>query len=335
MTVEFLNPSFLSALLLAPLAALLFFYVTRWKQKTIRKIGDEQLVRQLIKGYSPVKFFLKFLGVSLALAAIIIAIADPGKSGAMDKVERKGVDVMIALDVSNSMLAADIKPNRLEKAKQMVNRLVSRLENDRVGLVVFAGRAYMQMPLTLDHAAARMYIQNAGPQMVPTQGTMISEALKLSASAFNSKERKYKAIILITDGEDHDPASLQTAEQLAANGIMVNTVGIGSSLGTPIPNPATGQYRKDEAGNTVLSKLNEGQLKELAAITRGIYVQPDEGDVALSSIMKQLSTIQETSLEDSAFKDHIHYFQWFIALALILLIAEFLLPETKRKWEAA
>ncbi|MEP7256838.1 MAG: VWA domain-containing protein [Flavitalea sp.] len=335
MNVEFLNPAFLSALLLAPLTALLFFYVIRWKKKTISKIGDERLVLQLIKGYSPVKFFLKFLGVVLALATIIVAIADPGKSGVMDKVERKGVDVMIALDVSNSMLAADIKPNRLEKAKQMVNRLVSQLDNDRVGLVVFAGRAYMQMPLTLDHAAARMYIQNAGPQMVPTQGTMISEALKLSASAFNSKERKYKAIILITDGEDHDPASLQTAEQLAANGVMVNTVGIGSALGTPIPDPATGQYRKDEAGNTVLSKLNEGQLKELASITRGVYVQPDEGDGAVSAIMKRLSTIQETALEDSAFKDHIHYFQWFIFIALALLIVEFLLPETKKNLEAA
>jgi Ca-activated chloride channel family protein len=247
----------------------------------------------------------------------------------MDKVERKGVDVMIALDVSNSMLAEDIKPNRLEKAKQLVNKLMDELQNDRVGLVVFAGRAYMQMPLTTDHSAATMYIQNASPAMVPTQGTMISEALKLSASAFNSKDRKYKAIVLITDGEDFDPTSLEVADQLSANGVMINTVGIGSSLGTPIPDPLTGQYKKDESGNTVLSKLNEQQLKQLAANTKGVYVNPDDVSAAVQTILKQLSTIQETAMEDSAFKDYIHYFQWFVGIALILLLVEFMLPERK------
>jgi Ca-activated chloride channel family protein len=249
----------------------------------------------------------------------------------MDKVERKGVDVMIALDVSNSMLAEDIKPNRLEKAKQLVNRLMGFLENDRVGLVLFAGRAYMQMPLTTDHVAARMYVQNAGPDIVPTQGTMISEALKLSSSAFNSKERKYKAIVLITDGEDHDPSSLEIAAQLASNGVIINTVGIGSALGTPIPDPSTGQYRKDNQGNTVLSKLNESQLKQLAAETKGVYVNAEDINEATDLLTKQLETIQESAVEDSAFKDYIHYFQWFLGMALIFLTVEFLLPERKMK----
>jgi Ca-activated chloride channel family protein len=331
MDIQYQHPEFIAALLALPFVGLLFWYVLKWKTGVTKKIGDEKLVRELIRDHSPFRYVFKFGLAALALAAVIIAMVNPQRPGSMDKVERKGVDVMIALDVSNSMLAEDIKPNRLEKARQLVNRLIGQLENDRIGLVLFAGRAYMQMPLTTDHAAAKMYVQNAGPDIVPSQGTMISEALKLSTAAFNSKERKYKAIVLITDGEDHDPASLEVAQQLAINGVIVNTVGIGSSTGTPIPDPSTGQFRKDAEGNTVLSKLNENQLKQLAAATKGVYVNPENVNEAVDVIMKKLSTIQETSVEDSAFKDYIHYFQWFAAIALILLIAEFLMPERKMK----
>jgi Ca-activated chloride channel family protein len=331
MDLHYQHPEFFMAMIAVPLVCLLFWYVLRWKSSVIKKIGDVKLVRELIRCYSPVKYLTKFILVVLALAGMIMAMVNPVKPGKMDKVERKGVDVMIALDVSNSMLAEDISPNRLEKAKQLVNKLIDQLENDRIGLVLFAGRAYMQMPLTTDHAAAKTYVRNAGPQMVPTQGTMISEALKLSVSAFNSKERKFKSIVLITDGEDHDPSSLEVAAELAANGVMINTVGIGSSTGTPIPDPLTGQYHKDESGNTVLSKLNEEQLKQLAAATNGVYVNPDDVNEAASTIVKKLSTIQSTAMEDAAFKDYINYFQWFVAAAIVLLLIEFLLPERKMK----
>lgn len=331
MDIQYQNPEFILALIVLPLVGLLFWYVLQWKNAVAQKIGDERLVKELTTNYSPTKFLLKFLLLCLAFVAVVLTIINPQRPGNMDKVERKGVDVMIALDVSNSMLAEDIRPNRLERAKQMVNNLIAELQNDRVGLVLFAGRAYMQMPLTTDHAAATMYVQNASPQIVPTQGTMISEALKLCASAFNSKERKYKAIVLITDGEDHDPASLEVARQLTNNGIVVNTVGIGSTTGTPIPDPATGELKKDAQGNTVLSKLNEGQLKQLAAITKGVYVHTEDFNQAANAILKELSTIEETATEDSAFKDYIHYFQWFAAIALVALIAEFLLPERKMR----
>lgn len=329
MDLQFQQPGFFIALLAVPFVGLLFWYLLAWKRATAKKIGDAKLVNELTKTHSPLKFIIKFSLAAIALVAIIVAIINPQRPGSMDKVERKGVDVMIALDVSNSMLAQDIKPNRLEKAKQLINRLMNDLENDRVGLVLFAGRAYMQMPLTTDHSAARMYVQNASPLIVPSQGTMISEALKLCASAFNSKERKYKSIIVITDGEDHDPATMEVAQQLTANGVMVNTVGIGSPLGTPIPDPLTGQFKKDEQGNTILSKLNESQLQQLAAATKGIYVNNEDVSAASSAIMKKLSTIAETSLEDAAFKDYIHYFPWFIMLAIVLLTGEFLLPERK------
>lgn len=331
MELQYQHPEFFVAMIAVPLAGLLFWYVLRWKSITTGRIGDPLLVRQLIKGYSPIKYSVKFVLVTLALAAAVMAMVNPQRPGKMDKVERKGVDVMIALDVSNSMLAEDIAPSRLERAKQLVIRLIDQLNDDRLGLVVFAGRAYMQMPLTTDHAAAKMYVQNASPDMVPTQGTVISEALKLGAAAFNSKERKFKSMVMITDGEDHDQVSPALVEELAGNGIMVNTIGIGSSTGTPVPDPSTGQYRKDESGNTVLSKLDETELRQLAASTNGIYVGPDELNDAVPLIMNKLSTIQQTAMEDAAFKDYINYFQWFAAAALLFLFVEFLLPERKMK----
>jgi Ca-activated chloride channel homolog len=329
MDIQYQHPELIIGLMALPFIGLLFWYVLKWKTSVTTKIGDERLVKELTSDHSPLRYILKFGFALLAFTAIVIALVNPMRSGRMDNVERKGVDVIIALDVSNSMLAEDIKPNRLEKAKQLVNRLVAQLPDDRIGLVLFAGRAYMQMPLTTDHGAAEMYVQNAQPGIVPTQGTMISEALKLSASAFNTKERKYKSILLVTDGEDHDPESLEIAKQLAANGVIVNTVGIGSSLGTPIPDPSTGQFKKDAEGNTVLSKLNEGQLKQLAASTNGIYINPDDVNDAVAPIMKQLSAIQETSVEDAAFKNYIQYFPWFVGAAILLLVVEFMLPERK------
>jgi len=308
----------------------LFLIVIRWKKNTIKKIGDFALVNQLIKGYSANKFFVKFILSVLAVSFIILGMMNLQKPGTMENIDRKGVDVLIALDVSKSMLAEDSKPNRLEVAKQLVNKLMNRLQNDRIGLVLFAGRAYLQMPLTTDHGAAKMYVQNAGPHVVPTQGTIISEALRLSSSAFNSKDKKYKAVVLITDGEDHDPASIKVAQELAGNAIMINTVGIGSPEGAPIMDPLTNTYKKDPQGNTIVSRLNEIELQQLAQATKGVYVRLNDPEEAVATIMQQLSTIEKTDMEDSAFKDYKNFFQGFLAAALLFLLIEFFLPE--RKW---
>ena len=321
------------ALLAVPLLIVLFVLVLRWKKDTVRKIGDSGLVSHLIKGFSHRKFLAKFVLSALAVTFIILGMLNLQKPGTMENIDRKGVDVMIALDVSKSMLAEDSKPNRLEVAKQLVNKLMGQLQNDRIGLILFAGRAYMQMPLTTDHGAARMYVQNAGPEVVPTQGTVISEALRLSNAAFNSKEKKFKAVVLITDGEDHDPASMEVAKQLAENAIMINTVGIGSAEGAPIMDPLTNTYKKDPEGNTIISRLNEAQLQQLAQTTKGVYVRLTDSDQAVASIIQQLSTIEKTALEDSAFKDFKSYFQWFLGAALLFLLVEFFLPE--RKWNTA
>lgn len=331
MDIRFQYIEYLIGLAAIPLVVFLFWWTLRWKKKTIKKIGDEKLVRQLISNYSPFHFQLKFLLLAVGLAAIIVAAANLQKPGEMEQVQRKGVDVVIAMDVSKSMLADDIKPNRLERARQMVYKLMDQLPDDRIALVLFAGRAYMQMPLTTDHSAARMFVQQAGPDVVPAQGTVITDALRMSNTAFNSKERKFKSIILITDGEDHDPNAVQLAQQLAEDGVMINAVGVGSPDGAPIMDPVTNDYKKDQAGNTVISKLNEQELQQLAAATKGVYVRLADTETAVAAMKKQLGTIEQTSMEDSAFKNFKNYFPWFLGLALFLLVLEFFFPE--RNWK--
>jgi Ca-activated chloride channel homolog len=320
---------YLIGLAVIPLLVTLFYFVLIWKRDTKKKIGSEKLVNQLIRNYSPKNFLIKFIFAALALAAIIAGIANPQLPGAMENVQRKGVDIVLAMDVSKSMLAEDIKPNRLERARQVVYKLMDRLPDDRIGLVLFAGRAYMQMPLSTDHAAARMYVQQAGPETVPTQGTVVADALRMSNTAFNSKERKFKSIVLITDGEDHDPQAVALAQQLVTEGVMINTIGIGSPSGAPIVDPVTKEYKKDENGNTIITKLNETELQQLAGATKGVYVRLDDVDDAVKKIVDQLGTIEQTSLEDSAFKDYRNYFQWLLGFGLLLLIIEFFFPERK------
>ncbi|RZS72164.1 Ca-activated chloride channel family protein [Pseudobacter ginsenosidimutans] len=309
----------------------LFAFALFMKKRTVKKIGDERLVRELTRKYSPFNFLFKFLLIAVCLTAIIFGAANLQMPGAEDAVSRKGIDVVIAMDVSRSMLADDIKPNRLERARQLVYKLIDKFPDDRIGLVVFAGHAYLQMPLTTDHAAARMYVQQANPSIVAAQGTVISEALRVSNRAFNSKDRKFKSIILITDGEDHDEQAIPMAQQIAGEGVMINTVGIGSPEGSPILDPSTNDFKKDANGNTVISKLNEPELQQLAANTNGIYVRLSEPDDAVTALDTQLDKIEKTATGDNSLREYTSYFQWFIALALLFLIGEFFYPERSFK----
>ncbi|HVU57493.1 MAG TPA: VWA domain-containing protein [Puia sp.] len=322
---------YLFGLAALPLLVLLFYTLISWKKRTKARIGDPALVGQLIKNFSSLRFGIKAVLALLALAAVVMGAANFQRPGAMQNVKRQGVDIMIVLDVSKSMLARDIKPSRLEKAKQLLMRLNDKLENDRIGLVLFAGRAYLQMPLTTDHGAARMYIQDASPDIVPTQGTVIGEALKMANTSFNSKERKYKAVLLVSDGEDHDPEALNVAKTLANNGAMVNTVGIGSPEGSPIVDPATGELKKDEQGNTVISKLNEAELQQLADATHGHYIRLDNVDDALITESQQLEGVEKKALSDAEFIDYKSYFQWFLGIGLVLLVVEYFLSERRKQ----
>jgi Ca-activated chloride channel homolog len=328
---RFEHSSFLFGLALLPFLLVVFVMLLKWKKKTRKKIGDPGLVNMLTKNYSPVKFSTKFVLGLLTLALIITGAANLQKPGRSDNINRKGVDVMIALDVSNSMLAEDVKPNRLERARQLVNKLMDKMPNDRIGLVLFAGRAYMQMPLTNDHSAAKMYVQSAGPEVVPTQGTVIAEALRVATAGFNSKERKYKSIVLISDGEDHDPEAIKLAQSLSQMGVMINTVGIGSPDGIPLIDPSTHETRKDAQGNSIITKLNEAELKQLAVDTKGVYVQLQDTNDAVTIITNQLSTVEQTISGDKSLANYDNYFIWFLALALLFLLIEFLMPERKLK----
>jgi len=329
--VRFENINYWWGLTAIPFLILLFTFLLQWKNSTAKKIGDEHLVTQLTRNYSPIKFLIKFVIVLLAFAGITLGAMNLQKPGKTEDIHRKGVDVMFVLDVSKSMLAEDIKPSRLERAKQLLSLLIPKLENDRIGLVLFAGRAYMQMPLTTDHGAAKMYIQEASTSAVPTQGTVIAEALNMANTSFNSKEQKYKAIVLISDGEDHDPDAEKVAKELAKNGVMINTVGIGSPDGAPIIDPVTKELKKDADGQTVISKLNEAELSHLSDITNGIYIRLDNMDDALITLSQQLDSIEKKSLNDTEFVNYESYFQWFLAGALLLLLLEFILPERKMK----
>jgi Ca-activated chloride channel homolog len=329
--MHFQHPEDFIGLILIPLLIFLYIRMAGWKKKLGSRIGDPTLVSQLVKSFSATKFLLKFILVCAAVFFLVAGLANLRARGSEENISRQGVDVMIVLDVSKSMLATDVKPNRLDKAKQLLYRLVDRLQNDRIGLILFAGRSYMQMPLTTDHGAAKMYISEAGPEAVPTQGTIFSEALNMANSSFNRNEHKYKAVVLISDGEDHDPEGLKIAKQLADNGVMVNTVGIGSPEGSEIIDPETKEVKKDDKGNTVISKLNEQELTGISDATNGIYIHLENLEDATITLTQRLDSIEKRALTDSEFINYKNYFPWFIGLAGLLLVIELFIPERKRK----
>ncbi len=313
-----------------PLIILLYLIVIRWKKRASKKIGDAALIKQLTVNYSSNKFILKFILFSTAFALCVVAVAGLVIPDGTQKVNRKGIDIMFALDVSKSMLAQDIKPDRLERAKQVITKIINNSPDDRIGLVVFAGRAYLQMPLTIDHAAAKMYLSSASPDDIPTQGTVISQALKMSGAAFNPKDKTYKAIILLSDGEDHDKDALKIVKQLAGDGIMINTIGIGSAQGAPITDPETNSYKTDENGNMVISKLNEQELSNIATKGNGIYQYYSSTDGVASNIKTKLSGIGETVITDKSFDSYRQFFQYFLAISFMFLIIEFFISENKK-----
>ncbi len=329
MKLPFQYIQFLWLLLLVPLLSAVFFYARHKKKKAFRRVGDEELVKELTAGYNKPSFFQKFLLTITALLLILLSIANLRSAAGTEKISRNGIDVMIALDVSKSMMAQDIKPTRLDRAKQLLDKLMDRLDNDRIGLVVFAGKAYLQMPLTADHSAAKMYLSAASPETVPTQGTVIGDALKACYASFNTKEKKYKAVVLISDGEDHDENALQIAEQMGQQGVVISTIGIGSAEGSPIMDE-NNQLKKDARGNTVITRLNEQELADIAAKGNGKYQLFTNTDAVVSGLYDELSTLDRRSVTDDSLIDYKSWFQWLLAAALLFLILELFISEVKK-----
>ncbi len=329
--IHFQHIEYLLALAIIPLMVFFYVLVINNKKKMIAKIGDPILVNQLIRDYSPSKFRIKFILILASFTIGVIALSNPRKASGTTMVNHSGIDVMVVLDVSKSMLADDIKPNRLERAKQFIAKLIDKLPEDRIGIVVFAGRAYLQMPLTSDHSAAKMYLSSASTDVVPTQGTVIGDALKMSYAAFNTLEKKYKAVILVTDGEDHDENAIKITKAMAEEGVMINTIGIGSPDGTTIIDPVTNETKMDAAGNPVITKLNEEELKSIAINGNGLYQRFTNTDEVVNNLDKQLSGLGQRAISENSLVNYYNFFPWLLALVLILLLTEFFITEIKKQ----
>ena len=331
---RFEHPGAFYALLLIPAFTLLFIAMLIWRKKALKRFGDWAVIQQLLPGNSVGRLVLKFVLLMLAYLFLVIGMANPQLGSKLVEGERKGIDIMVALDVSNSMLAQDIKPSRLERSRQALSKLIDKLDNDRIGIVVFAGDAYVQLPITTDHSAAKMFLSTIDTKAVPTQGTSIGAAIKLAEKSFDN-DKHSQAIVVITDGENHEDGAIEAAGNAAKNGIHVYAIGMGLPEGTPIPQyDAYGHqtgYKKDRQGNTVVTRLNEKMLKDIADSGDGIYVRANNTQAGLSKVYKEINTLEKTKFESKSFSDYESRFQYFIALALITLLIEILIFERKSK----
>lgn len=323
-------------LLAIPVFFLLYSWLGKWKRETYKKFGDTSVIMQLMPDVSGVKPLIKFIFRMLAIALLIFAIARPQTGAKLEKAKHKGVELMICLDVSNSMLAQDIKPDRLDRAKLAIEKLMDQLESDKIGIIVFAGKSYIQLPITTDYAAGKLFLSNVSTDMVPTQGTAIGAAIDMALTSFDFTDKtKNKAIIVISDGENHEDDAVASAKTAAEKGVFVHTIGIGSAEGSPIPvegkNGST-YYKQDNKGNTVISKLNETMLQEIATAGKGVYVHATTADVGLTKIMDEIDKMEKKQYDEKIYSDYEDQFQYFIAFAIIFLLWELFIFERRSKW---
>src|SRR6056297_44247 len=329
---KFGNPEILYGLIIIPVLLLLFIIAVYNKKRALRKYGDFGVIQQLMPLRSKARPVLKFIFVILAVAALIFTAADPQFGSKLEKVKRKGVGIVIALDVSNSMMAEDIEPNRLERAKRSISRLIDRLKNDKIGLIVFAGDAYVQVPVTTDYSAIKMYLSTINTDIVPRQGTAIGSAIDLAVRSFDSKSELEKALIIITDGENHKGNAVEAAKEARKEGIKIHTIGMGSVEGAPIPlKKRNGQvvYQKDNQGNTVVSKLDPKMLRQIASVGDGKFTRANNARTGLNEIFNAISKMTQKEIESKVYTDYEHRFQYLLGLALLLLFADLLLMNRK------
>ncbi|PCH86259.1 MAG: hypothetical protein COB88_08485 [Flavobacteriales bacterium] len=326
---------------LAVVLLLLFLLTRRWKKKAIASFGDPVLISSLMPDVSRGRPILKFLLLLLAMWSLVIAIANPQIGSKIEEVRREGIDLIIALDLSKSMLAEDIKPNRLERSKQAISKLIDKLKGDRIGLIVFGGEAYVQLPITTDYAAAKLFLSTIDTDIMPTAGTAIGAAIELGLSSFGNDVdgeetiETNKTIIIITDGENHEDDAIEAANLAAEQGVIVHTIGMGLTKGGPIPVYRRGNqvgYRKDKDGNTIITKLNETMLQQIAAAGDGVYIRANNLQTGLGVLFTELNKMEKVKLGSTVFTDYEDRFQYFLALAIIFLILEFFTAEKKNKY---
>ena len=330
--IRFANIEMLWLLLLIPAMVAAYIYSTRRKRQALREMGDETLIQSLMPDASHVRPTVKFVVLLVALTLLIIAAARPQAGQKSETVKRQGIEVMIALDISNSMMAEDVAPNRLDRAKQMLSKMIDKMQDDKVGLVVFAGEAYTQLPITCDYVSAKMFLNTITPDLIATQGTAIGAAIRMSVRSFGSEQSEAgRAIILLTDAENHEDDAVNAAKEAQEKGIQVFVVGVGKPDGSPIPIPGTGTFRKDRQGQVVVSRLNEQAGKEIAQTGNGMYVRCDNTNTAMRALQNELDKIASADIETQVFTDYQEQYQSFVLLALLLLVAEFFVLSRKNR----
>ena len=328
---RFEHPEYLYLLLILPALLALFLYFMHRKKKALKSFGNMKVIKKLMPDVSLKKQYFKFWLLFTCVGLFTVIIAGPQFGSKLETVKREGIEVIVCLDVSNSMLSTDIKPTRLDKSKQILSKLVDNLHNDKIGLIVFAGDAYIQLPITSDYVSAKMFLASINPSMVPTQGTAIGAAINLAVRSFSPSETTEKTIILITDGEDHEDNALGAAEEAVKKGITVNVLGVGSTVGAPIPMSGTNDYFKDKEGNMVITRLNEQMCKDIAAAGNGLYAQTDNTNSALKELQKELDKKTKSEVESRVYSSYDEKYQILAWILLIILVLEFFIYDRKNR----
>jgi len=331
---RFGNSEYLWGMLIIPLLTLFFIWSRIARKRALRRFGNDEIMEFLMPFASKSRPAFKFSVLMLALAFIIAGIAQPQYGSKLKKVKREGIELIIALDVSNSMMAEDIQPNRLDRSKLAISRLVDKLKDDKIGLIVFAGDAYTQLPITSDYNSAKLFLNSVNTQIVPKQGTAIGAAIDLATRSFTASSKTNKAIIVITDGENHEDDPVTAAQNAVEKNIVIHTIGMGLPQGSPIPVLRNGQkeYLKDNSGNVVVTKLDETMLEKIAAAGNGVYVRANNAQVGLNTLFDEINKLQKTEMESLVYSDYDDQFQYFFAIGLFLILLEFVILERKNKF---
>ena len=330
---RFAHPEYLYILIVIPVIALINLILTNRRKKALNEFGDYELLENLMPDVSDSRPVIKFYLLLLAMTIIIFMIAQPQFGSKLETVKRKGIELVIALDVSNSMNATDIEPNRLERAKQAIARLVDKLNNDKIGIIVFAGQAYTQLPITTDYPSAKMFLNTINTGIVPTQGTAIGAAINRAAASFSQQDNINRAIIVITDGENHEDNAVEAASRAYEKGIRVFTVGMGLPQGSPIPvKPGNNsEFLKDKEGNVVISKLDEKTLQQIALVANGSYIPANNIRNGIDKLIDDLGELKKSEIESKIYTDYDDQFPYLAAIVLVLLLIEIIILERKNR----
>ena len=327
--IHFAQAQYLLLLLLIPFFFVVQALILKLRRRRLRKFGDEGLVKQLMPSYAKARTWVRLVIFSFGFFFFVIGLSRPQIGAKLKEHETKGAEIMIALDVSNSMLAEDYSPNRMERAKLAISRLVDKLRDDRIGLIVFAGNSFVQLPITTDYVSAKMFLNSISTESVPVQGTAIGEAINTAVRSFSAQSEKSRAVIVITDGENHEDDPVEAAGQAAEMGIRIFTIGVGSPEGKPIP--IDGELLKDKNGDIVVTRLDETVLQEVAKAGNGVYVRAGNSEFGLNPIIDDIRKMDDEKYNSIVFEEYDEQFMYFLGFAFILFVIEMLIGDRRSK----